>query len=76
MDGILGGGAERLLVRLIHNQISLVITHVRTIMKTVARHGMRHDAEQPFCEFVMIVRELLRQLSGSGIERNTIARGE
>ena len=42
-------------------------------MKSSASQGTRRDSEQRFCEFVMIVRELLRQLSGGGIERNTIA---
>jgi len=43
-------------------------------MKIVARHGMRHDSEQRFCEFVMIIRELLRQLPRSRVQRNAIAR--
>src|SRR5260370_30840140 len=74
LDGMLGGNLEGLLLRLVHDQIGLVITHVGTIMKSSASQGARRNSQQRFCEFAMIVRELLRQLAGGGIERNTIAR--
>src|SRR5258708_39586576 len=61
LDGIFGGNLEGLLLRLVHDQISLVITHVGTIMKSSASQGTRRNSQQSFCEFVVIVRELLRQ---------------
>ncbi len=74
LDRIFGGDAKRLNVRLVHDQVGLVVTHVRAIMKTLAGHGMRQDSEQGFRKFLVIVGKILCQLAGSGVQGNAIAR--
>jgi len=74
IERLLGGDSERLRVGLVHDQVCLVIAHVRAIMKILGRQGMRHDSEQSFREFLVIVREPLRHLPGGRVQRYAIAR--
>ena len=56
------------------DQIRLVISHIRAIVGSVMRQWPGDDSEESFFEDRMVVRKVLRELTGGGVKGYAIAR--
>ena len=63
LQRIFGGRCQRLRVLKILNAVSLVVTDVRTVMKSIAGEGAGNYSEERFLQQAVFLGELLGHLA-------------
>src|SRR5690349_16967214 len=69
-----GRDGKRLRVVFVGDQVRLVISHIRTVAGRVMGQWPGDDSEESLFEDRMVVRKVLRELTGGGVKGYAIAR--